>query len=125
MKKNAPKNDKYWINFVKETLAMVLPQELDNTDYANGGGYIQLSISTHAKFLLRYREIIENTAPELLESFDKNPAGFIGRYLDDGGNPAYALFSRALCIDNKLRMWGQPYFAAKPNEAKDICLANV
>lgn len=114
-----------WDKHVQETIDLVLPKELNTAGYSGGEGYIQLSINTHAKFMLRYREVIENTKPDLLKSFDSNPAGFIGRYLDDGGSPAYALWIRASCIDPKLRMWGQPYFANNPHEAKQICLATV
>lgn len=113
-----------WNEYVQDTVALVLPKELDTTEYANGSGYIQLSIATHAKFLLRYRDMVEATVPNLLHHFDSNPSGFIGRYLDDMHSPAYILWGRMACIDGKLRMWGQPYFVRNPPD-KLVCLANV
>jgi hypothetical protein len=114
-----------WDKFVIETVELVLPSELNGTsDFTNGECYIQLSIATHAKFLLRYRHVIECTAPELLTKFDQNPGGFIGRILNDMDHPAYRLWIRAACIDGKLRMWGQPSFATNPQEGKRV-LANV
>lgn len=114
-----------WNGYVQETLLLVLPKELDGIDFANGSGYIQLTVGTHAKFMLRYRDVVKHTAPELLSRFDQNPAGFIGRHLDDMGNPAYSLWSRAASIDSNLRMWGQPFFAAEPSQGKQVCLATV
>jgi hypothetical protein len=114
-----------WSDYVQETIRLVLPKGVDTSDFANGSGYIQLTAGTHAKFMLRYREVIKQTAPEWLGRFDANPVGWIGRWLDDTGNPAYSLWGRAVCIDSNFRMWGQLYYATHQNEAKDVCLAIV
>jgi hypothetical protein len=110
---------------VAEALKLVTPQELDTSDFVNGSGYIQLSIATHATFLLKFREIIEEDMPGQLEMFDRNPGGMIGRYLDDAGHPAYSLWQKVASMDGKLRLWGQPYFGANPDKGQQVCLAHI
>lgn len=109
---------------IKEVRSILLPGNFKDKgcDFANGGGYFQLTKTQVDAFFVGFRNLIETFEPGLLEVYDKNPKGWIGRYLCDGDSPAYALYSLAIQIDSSNRLWGQPYFATHPWEGKQVCL---
>jgi hypothetical protein len=63
-----------------------------------------------------FRHILVDAAPELVEKWDANPRGIIGRYLSDGDSAIYNALDRAyyrcvLCVGNNNKSYGQPYYA--------------
>lgn len=105
-------------------IRMILPKQFDNCDFANGGGYIQLTPETKKKFMDGYVSCIRVHHPAIFKELDvsKNPTGFIGRYLCDGDLPFYRLWCLACQIDKSGRLWGQAYYATHQSEAKQDVL---
>lgn len=113
------------LGYVGEAEALILPKKLDTTDFANGGGYIQITPKTKDAFFKAYRQAVQYCHPSEITRFDQNPTGFIGRVLSDSDSPIYRLYTLAAQIDGAGRLWGQPYFATHPSEGKQVCLAEV
>lgn len=81
--------------------------------FSNGKGYLPVD---EKKFNLAKDKLMLLATEITGKDFQGNLHGIIGRYLDDSGSPAYSLLYRMQCVDNKFRMWGQPYFALNPME---------
>lgn len=93
--------------------------EDDNSNFANGGGYIQ-----HEKIYVdRARHEITKLGNELFKISPPTSFGWIGRWFDDSGYIClYSAWGRLSHIDDKYREWGQGYYAANPHEGKQIKL---
>lgn len=101
-----------------------LPERPDNTDFANGHGYIQHQMES----LRQARELLYDLAlrvhPSMIE-YDFFSYGFV-RALDDSNSVLGKLYYRLVtCVDADLREWGQPYFANHPEHAKQVRLNGV
>ncbi len=82
-------------------------------DYINSDKWINYSGKTR-------EQAIKDRKAENPYSFD-----FIGRVMDDSGNKIlYSSWTRLICIDNKGREWGQPYYAFNPTKGKQIEFKN-
>lgn len=120
--KKAYKHTQYY-NAVQEAaklLGEVYTYSDPGCSYTNGDGYFQLTDEQLKNFLAAYRNVIKKFESDLVEKFDQNPKGWIGRYLDDGGGMAYQLWGLASRIDSQNRIWGQIYYANNPTEGKQI-----
>ena len=96
--------------------------EDNGCEFANGGGYFQLTKKQVDHFMKELRILIKDWDSKLVKTFDKQPRGIIGRYLDDSNTPIYYLWGLLLQIDSSNRLWGQPYYALNPHKGKQVCL---
>ena len=98
-------------------LTVMLPQVPDRIDFTNGYGYLQWLDEdvetvklTVAKNAAKY--LGSDLINKLIENGELSPSGIIGRILSDANIPVlYNMWLRIMCIDDKFREWGQPYFA--------------
>jgi hypothetical protein len=96
----------------------ILPKKLDTCEFANGGGYIQLTPAQVAEFMDGFENVIKTFYPSLLEVYKRCPTGIIGRYLSDNEYPCYTLWLLACQISHN-RLYGQAYYANNPSECKN------
>lgn len=89
----------------------------DGCAFANGGGYLQWTQETYDRVLAALMALV----PEDMQRCEPLSYGFMCT-LDDIGHRLYGPFCRMLCIDGRLREYGQMYFKLNPHEAKDVCL---
>lgn len=105
---------------LQNDVSKLLPQAVDDScTFANGGGYVQHNQIDIDSFKRAMRVLIIaefGEQSETLKQWDKNPTGFVGRYLDDSDSDTYRLYLRLACIDDQLREWGQGYYKLHPNE---------
>lgn len=122
-KKECEKHDKK-LEECDKLVQMILPKAVDTCDFANGGGYIQLTLETKNKFMAGYVGLIRKYHPKIYKELDVAlyPTGMVGRYLCDADSPFYRLWTLAGQIDFQDRLWGQSYFVTKASEAKQVCL---
>ena len=107
-----------------ERIMSELPSTPNSCEFKNGSGYVQHDsqelLNTRNAFLgfvMRYsdhkwiRESIE-------KGFDADPS-WAGKIISEcAPNIIYKHWARFMCIDKKFREWGQPYYSAHPDEAK-------
>lgn len=89
--------------------------------FTNGRGYIQHS----ADVVQSLKESIVELANEYFNPKDnyKYFNYYLSRCIDDSNMKCLSKMSyKIMCIDEDNREWGQPYFAAHPNEAEQIRL---
>jgi hypothetical protein len=105
------------------------PRPDDGCKFENGDGYLQHTQESVDAFK---REILMLAARRLkdpkLAEWAKKPQevhgfSYVGRLLDDCDRHLYGLWSRVMCMDEKNREWGQPYFALNPGTGKDFPIA--
>lgn len=95
----------------------------DDCDFANGGGYKQLTPESVNKFIEGFGHLIEREMDgDTLHRYKQNPRGFVGRILCDSDTPLYGLWTILCRIDGQHRLWGQIYYANNPHEGKQISL---
>lgn len=94
-----------------------LPEAIDTTSFANGGGYIQHDPE-------KVKQAKENLLVYSNRRFKTNYGfDFIGRVMQDSGLIVmYNLWHRLSCVDKYGREWGQPYYAIHPKEGKQVQL---
>jgi hypothetical protein len=119
------------------TIAGFLEPVPDTCDFANGSGYVQQNADTYAtvrNMLLDICAAYFNGEDALrhIQAAREKAVGeashsFVGRYLDDSRSldPVRRVWARLCNIDAQCREWGQPYYAAHPSEAKNVCLNGV
>lgn len=85
----------------------------DDTNFTNGGGYIQHD----SRVVAIAKEEITELAIKTFK-IDRNVNFFIiGRYCDDCGSKClYSAWSRLNCCDKNNREWGQGYYAINPDK---------
>lgn len=87
------------------------PGETSEADFANGGCYVQQDPLRVAIYAQEAAAILKRFVGEKEAAmFRENPRGIVGRYLDDGESPFYAVWYRMCRIDADSREWGQPCF---------------
>lgn len=101
-----------------EAIDRKLPRAIDSgCEFANGGGFIQHTPEALANWLSDVEKLLRKyEGAETADRWAQNPRGIVGRYLDDGGSPAYAFVYRVMSIGNDFREWGQPYYALNPGK---------
>lgn len=91
----------------------------DNTNFLNGGGYIQQKESSVVSAMIKTIKLLdipEDIKDKALQSPFKSRFGIIDRYLDDCDLLHRKIWYRFMCIDDQYREWGQPYFAMNPDK---------
>lgn len=97
--------------------------ENDNSQFVNGYGYIQHNKDTllNTRNELLYLIMKENNHPWFKQTIDKGwnaHSSYAGRIIDEMNIKAFnSAWYRFMCIDEKGREWGQPFFANNPNQA--------
>lgn len=84
--------------------------------------YIQLTREQYDSFKVAFDTVIKECHPDLVER-NQTPhvrGGFIGRLLNDYDSPAYNLWWMLECVDARLRMYNQPYYANHPVETANF-----
>jgi hypothetical protein len=103
----------------------------DGCDFANGSGYIaHTQAGLDAAIAILAAAALDfypkgGTSEEWFTQWrdGKRHVSHVARLVNDGRERCLdAAFYRLMCIDGKLREWGQPYYAAYPDQAKDVCL---
>lgn len=103
---------------IEKAERLLLPKRHDNTDFGNGGGYIQLTSEKLTAFRNEYLALIEELHPSLLARAKKKSIdGVLGRTLCDSNSPLYPLWCLYERVDSDSRLWGQLYFKNHPSEA--------
>ncbi len=101
-----------------------LPKD-DGCCFSNGEGYVQHDLVKLNNFydalgvanIKKYGKKKEDRE-KLKEAVEKRAWSWIGRFYAEGDAIFHKMVWRALCIDDKGREFGQPYYANHPNEAK-------
>lgn len=74
------------------------------------------------EFMKEFRRLLTLYDTKLLDKWDANPRGIIGRYLLDGrGSPMYMKIGSVyhhgiMCVGGDNKSYGQPYFATNKQE---------
>ena len=102
-------------SLIEKVKAIMRPlgERPDDTNFTNGGGYIQHDYHVLAIAKEQLTELATKTF-----KIERNVGfGIIGRYCDDNGSRClYNAWSRLNCCDNQSREWGQGYYAINPHE---------
>ena len=105
-----------------------LPAKPDSCEFSNGGGYIQHDFNEVLNVRNEFLEFCKRFTNHkwIQESID---GGFgvdssrAGRVIGEcTPNSIYKIWYRISCIGKDGREWGQPYYVANPDRAKDIRL---
>lgn len=102
----------YFCEQADSCMALIL-----KNDDSNEPGGLQNSQQNIDKFMKKFRELLTLYDEDLLDKWDANPRGIIGRYLLDGpGEPMYEKIGRVysrgiMCVGKDNKSYGQPYFA--------------
>ncbi len=118
---SAKEREKLLKSISKVRLLLPCPDD-SNCSFANGNGYYQLTAQEINTFRSELRSLIEVLHPDLVEVYDQNSKGVIGRYLCDSDSPLRSLQYVLSCISDNNRLWGQPYFACNPGQGKQVNL---
>ena len=89
-------------------------------EYANGKGYVQHHPDDVLKAKTGIIKIAKRVVPDdIWKHPAKNihPHSFAGRLLSDSNDFLYSAWRRFMCIDEKGREWGQPYYSLNPERA--------
>lgn len=82
------------------------------------GEYIQLTQNQYDEFKRAFDDVLKTCHPDLVERNTEQYVcgGFLGRLLNDYDSPVYKLWWLLGCVDNRLRMYNQHYYANHPKE---------
>ena len=104
---------------IKVLSESILPKKFDTCEFANGDGHIQLTVAQVKKFDEEFKKLLSKHDPDCLKYDD----GMMGRMLNDSDSSLYHLWCLAQKINRgSNRLYGQPYYANHPLEAKQVCL---
>lgn len=110
-------------------VSKLLPQAVDDScEFSNGGGFIQHTPNDIEAFSLGLRRLLAMEFGDdsaIVKHWDAGNSGYIGRYLDNSGSNTYRLLDRFLAIDKLGREWGQPFYAAYPEDGRQKLWPNV
>lgn len=100
---------------------------LSGCDFANGGGYIQHAAGTFYSVRENLLKIAKETCDHRwIDQALADPsfhASWIHRLTSEGNDSHLdRAWHRILCTDPNLREWGQPFYAAHPDRAKQVQL---
>lgn len=94
----------------------------DGCDFTNGGGYVQqdaLKVQEFKRQIMllgaRHHEKMAEWAKNPIEV---HPQSIVGRILSDCDSDLYDAWHRVMCMDDKFREWGQPYYAINPDKGE-------
>ena len=103
-----------------------LPNRPDDKgcEFSNGHGYLQHNADT----FWRARDALLRVANRLSPHkwFDQSLAdrsvhsSWAGRIIGELEKPLWQAWRRIECVDENLREWGQPYYAANPRQGEQI-----
>ena len=106
----------------------VLPPKPDSPGcrFENGGGYIQHDPATVTAVRASLLRIAQRLNPHdwFVNSIEDKTihSSWAGRLISEMSAPLYRAWHRISCTDSQFREWGQPYYEAHPNEAKQVRL---
>lgn len=89
-------------------------------NFANGDGFYQLTPEAVRMFDNAFIEAVKELHPDLFNAYASKGLPFVilnyftGRSLDDMNSPLYGVHGMRMCVDDKFRRWGQPYYALNP-----------
>lgn len=94
----------------------------DGCDFANGGGYVQQDPVKVQEFK-RQIMLMGATHHAKMAEWARNPQevhpqSIVGRILSDCDSLLYSAWNRVMCMDDKFREWGQPYYAINPHKGE-------
>lgn len=106
-----------------------IPSKPNGTDFSNGSGYIQhdeanvLAVRNEfLEFVKRYTGDINTIQQTIDEGFSVHPS-WAGRMIDEcAPNSISKHWYRFMCMDDRFREWGQPFYASNPDSAEQVCL---
>lgn len=106
-----------------------LPNRPDDCSFTNGSGYIQhgsnlLEVrNDFLRFVSKQYNITHKWVEQTInKGFEVHPS-YVGRLIGECcPNTISKHWYRFMCIDSKLREWGQPYYANNPHEADQVVL---
>lgn len=86
---------------------------------------IQNPLGNIINFNAAFRTILTRYIPTLVEKWDINPRGIIGRYLSDGDNSIYIAiydlyYSCIMCVGKDGKSYAQPYYANRIGYYPDL-----
>lgn len=102
--------------------------------FENGGGFLQHEPEAVRSVRLALWELtrkplgwwikgqIENHGRTEEQLATECHPSWFGRMLDGSCPPLERAWGRIMCIDDRCREWGQPYYASHPEEAKQVRL---
>lgn len=113
---------------IKDAYKLLKPiPKNDGCDFANGKGFIQqdpLKVQEFKRQILLLGAIHhEKMAEWAKDPISVHPQSIVGRILSDCDDLLYRAWSRVMCIDDKWREWGQPYFAINPDKGEQVEVA--
>jgi len=108
---------------VKDAYKLLKPTPQDDgCDFANGGGYVQQDPIKVQEFkrqiMLMGAEHHSKMAEWAKNPMEVHPQSIVGRILSDCDSTLYGAWNRVMCMDDKFREWGQPYYAINPDKGE-------
>jgi hypothetical protein len=114
---------------IDEVMATLPPRPNDDgCGFSNGHGYLQhdrvqfirarTALLHIANRLMPHKWFEQALADETIH------ASWAGRLISEMSRPLDRAWSRFMCIDDRLREWGQPYYAAHPEDAPELACLN-
>lgn len=103
-------------------------------DFANGGGYYQLSEAMFVSARDALLDIVGRHHPTYemaarwIEATREGRAdpSWVARLISDSGPGVVSkAWYQIQCVDASFRLWGQPFFAAHPRDGEQVCLGIV
>jgi hypothetical protein len=113
---------------VKELYKLLKPiPENDGCRFANGHGFVQQDPIAVQEFKRKVMLMGAAHHEKMVEwaknPIDVHPQSIVGRILSDCDSVLYKAWSRVMCMDDKYREWGQPYYALNPDEGEQVEVA--
>ena len=106
---------------IKEVMSDLPKRPENGRKFESGKGFIQHKPHVffgvrHALLAIGKRYIDHGWIDQAIKDCDIHPS-WVLRLFDEQCRPLSRAWYRFMCTDNKLREWGQPYFADHPDEA--------
>ena len=101
-------------------MANAIKSIFPNNNHLSGGDFYRLPdrmILSARRKLAAY--LVGRFDDDAVEAFRNNTSEIIGRFLDDSDSPLYSAWWLFGCIDDQNRMFNQPFFATRPEQAEN------
>lgn len=102
------------------------PEHPAGCDFENGSGYFQIPVPMLRACRVRLLDLAAEKTDHrwIRECYDESKhLSWAARIIDELPYDSLSrAFNRLMCVDSQNREWGQPYFAAHPEAAKNVCL---
>ena len=99
-------------------LVEVIKTLVPSNDNLGSSEYIQLTLDQYNRFKDAFYNAVRDTYPSMAERLTETyvRGSIVGRMLCDSKSPLNAIWWVLECIDDRLRMYNQPYYANHPAE---------